>query len=36
MFVLDRKNGILTNLNDDPEPVHNVFHKKSEEGKPSE
>ena len=26
-FVLDRRNGTLTNLNDDPVPVHNVFHK---------
>jgi hypothetical protein len=26
-FVLDRKNGILTNLNDDPNPVPNVFHR---------
>lgn len=30
MFVLDRKNGILTNINDDPVPVANVFHKISE------
>ncbi len=29
-FVLDRKNGILTNINDDPVPVPNVFHKISE------
>ena len=26
-FVLDRLNGTLTNLNDDPVPVPNVFHK---------
>lgn len=29
LFVLDRKNGTLTNLNDDPVPVPNVFHKVS-------
>ena len=26
-FVLDRKNGTLTNINDDPVPAPNVFHK---------
>ena len=26
-FVLDRKNGTLTNVNDDPVPVPNVFHR---------
>ena len=26
-FVLDRANGTLTNVNDDPAPVRNVFHK---------
>jgi hypothetical protein len=26
-FVLDRRNGTLTNINDDPVPVPNVFHK---------
>jgi len=26
-FVLDRGNGTLTNLNDDPLPVPNVFHR---------
>jgi hypothetical protein len=26
-FVLDRRNGTLTNLNDDPVPVPNVFHR---------
>ena len=26
-FVLDRRNGTLTNLNDDPVPFHNVFHR---------
>jgi hypothetical protein len=26
-FVLDRRNRTLTNLNDDPVPVPNVFHK---------
>ena len=26
-FVLNRSNGTLTNLNDDPVPVPNVFHK---------
>ena len=26
-FVLDRKNGTLTNINDDPVPVPNLFHK---------
>ena len=26
-FVLDRRNGTLTNINDDPIPVPNVFHK---------
>jgi hypothetical protein len=26
-FVLDRINGTLTNLNDDPVPVPNVFHR---------
>ena len=25
-FVLDRRNGTLTNFNDDPVPVRNVFH----------
>jgi hypothetical protein len=25
-FVLDRRNGTLTNLNDDPVPAPNVFH----------
>ena len=29
-FVLDRHNGTLTNLNDDPVPVPNVFHKISQ------
>lgn len=26
-FVLDRRSGTLTNLNDDPVPVPNVFHR---------
>jgi len=26
-FVLDRRNGTLTNLNDDPVPAPNVFHR---------
>ena len=26
-FVLDRRNGTLTNLNDDPLPAPNVFHR---------
>lgn len=26
-FVLDRRDGTLTNLNDDPAPVPNVFHR---------
>lgn len=26
-FVLDRRNGTLTNVNDDPAPVRNIFHK---------
>jgi hypothetical protein len=26
-FALDRRNGTLTNINDDPVPVPNVFHK---------
>jgi hypothetical protein len=30
-FVLDRRNGTLTNFNDDPVPVPNVFHKISQE-----
>jgi hypothetical protein len=29
-FVLDRRNGILTNINNDPVPVPNVFHKISQ------
>ena len=29
-FVLDRRNGTLTNLNDDPSPVPNVFHRISQ------
>jgi hypothetical protein len=29
-FVLDRRNRTLTNLNDDPVPVPNVFHKISQ------
>jgi hypothetical protein len=29
-FVLDRNNGTLTNLNDDPSPTPNVFHKISQ------
>ena len=29
-FVLDRKNGTLTNINDDPGPAPNVFHKISQ------
>ena len=29
-FVLDRKSGTLTNLNDDPVPFHNVFHRISQ------
>ena len=29
-FVLDRRNGTLTNINDDPVPVHNVFHRISQ------
>ena len=29
-FVLDRQNGTLTNLNDDPVPVPNVFHRISQ------
>ena len=28
-FVLDRRNGTLININDDPVPVHNVFHRLS-------
>jgi len=26
-FALDRRNGTLTNINDDPVPVPNGFHK---------
>ena len=29
-FVLDRRNGTLTNINDDPVPAPNVFHKISD------
>jgi hypothetical protein len=29
-FVLDRRNGTLANLNDDPVPVPNVFHRISQ------
>ena len=29
-FVLDRKNGTLTNINDDPVPVPNVFYRISQ------
>jgi hypothetical protein len=29
-FVLDRRNGTLTNINDDPVPVPNVFHRISQ------
>ncbi len=29
-FVLDRENGTLVNINDDPVPVANVFHKISQ------
>jgi len=29
-FVFDRRNGTLTNINDDPVPVPNVFHKISQ------
>jgi hypothetical protein len=33
-FVLDRANGTLTNINDDPVPVPNVFHRISPPPRP--
>jgi hypothetical protein len=30
-FVMDRRNGTLTNINDDPVPVPNVFHRISKQ-----